>query len=177
MVGGGFIMRMRYCVTQSTNKSSRNIISQVEKLARPSTDMVSISVQDLCLKLGVSRRTLERAFRNELHMSPGQYLMTLRLYSAWRDLVRGAGTVTSVATAYEFYELGRFSGRYKLLFGEYPSETLARAQAERSVGCETSPSAVIFKSPFDRLSMHKWVASGPSQAHHLQPRSGLASRR
>jgi transcriptional regulator GlxA family with amidase domain len=106
-----------------------NLISQVNSLAA-SGQTPTVSLQDLCSVLGVSRRLLERAFRHQLHMSPARYLRTFRLYAAWRDLVCGSGTVTSIATEYGFYELGRFSGQYKLLFGELPSETLARAKTE-----------------------------------------------
>jgi AraC family ethanolamine operon transcriptional activator len=38
--------------------------------------------------------------------------------------------VTDVATFHGFFELGRFAGEYKALFGEPPSETLQKARLE-----------------------------------------------
>ena len=38
--------------------------------------------------------------------------------------------MTDVATLHGFYELGRFAGEYKALFGEAPSQTLHRARGQ-----------------------------------------------
>jgi transcriptional regulator GlxA family with amidase domain len=47
---------------------------------------------------------------------------------ALRAVTGEAGTVTDVATLHGFYELGRFAGEYKALFGEAPSQTLHKAR-------------------------------------------------
>ncbi len=117
-----------------------NLVRAVEDLHCSGDNMV-LSVPELCLHLGVSRRTLERAFQRVLDMSPCQYLMLYRLCRAREDLAKGEGTVSSIAMTYGFYELGRFSGKYKELFDELPSETLA---AKRPLRDRTS--AVAFNT-------------------------------
>jgi AraC-like DNA-binding protein len=80
--------------------------------------------------IGVSGRTLRMACQEHLGVSPTQYLMLRRMRLARRalrqadpDLTR----VTDVATGLGFWELGRFSVKYRQIFGESPSTTLRAA--------------------------------------------------
>jgi transcriptional regulator GlxA family with amidase domain len=78
---------------------------------------------------GVSQKTLELAFRQALGMTPGKYLMLTRLNGAHHELadaIRGQHTVTEVALRWGFSHIGRFSGAYRQLFGELPSQTLGQ---------------------------------------------------
>jgi transcriptional regulator GlxA family with amidase domain len=47
-------------------------------------------------------------------------------------LAREGATVKQIAAQFGFTEFGRFSVRYKTLFGESPSVTLARAKLRRA---------------------------------------------
>jgi AraC family ethanolamine operon transcriptional activator len=90
----------------------------------------TVQIDDVCQGLGISRRTLYRAFHDLLDVSPKAYLR-LKNMSAARarllDAVHRPTTVTQVALDHGFWELGRFAGAYRAMFGESPSETL-RAQ-------------------------------------------------
>jgi len=90
----------------------------------------SISIPRLCRVVGLSERGLRNAFYDVRGMSPTQCMLRERLQGvrrALRDRTVKDMTVTSVATDYGFYELGRFAGAYKQLFGEAPSATLRGA--------------------------------------------------
>jgi len=95
-------------------------------------DVSRVSVADLCRVAQVSERTLRYAFHDELDLSPLAFLRRLRLHAARRDLMNAEDTlhrVTDVANRQGFLELGRFAADYRRLFGELPSETLARRRA------------------------------------------------
>src|SRR5258705_13817929 len=84
-------------------------------------------ITDLCRAARVSERTLRNAFHDVHGLSPKQYLIRHGLEEARSalKLAHGArGAVTHVATEYGFFELGRFAGAYRHLFGELPSDTL-----------------------------------------------------
>jgi AraC-like DNA-binding protein len=63
-------------------------------------------------------------------VSPTQYLLLRRLRldrRALRDADPDVTRVTDIATELGFWELGRFSVKYRQIFGESPSTTLRTA--------------------------------------------------
>lgn len=88
-------------------------------------------MNELVLAMGTSRRELEYAFRENFAMSPRTLLEGIRLNAIQRELT-GSGNgdqtqVTRVALDHGITHLGRFPSLYRNLFGELPSETLARS--------------------------------------------------
>ncbi len=86
-----------------------------------------VSVGDLCLAIGVAKRTLMLGFQEAFGISPGAYHRRLRLNEARRELSRSSScevTVAQVALRWGFDHFGRFSVDYHNLFGETPTTTL-----------------------------------------------------
>ena len=89
------------------------------------------SISELCLVANVSERTLRAVFVREYGLPPTQYFRAWALDQAHRRFIDGvedSETVTEVATGLGFDHLGRFSIRYKQIYGEPPSETLRTAR-------------------------------------------------
>ena len=93
-----------------------------------------LSIARLSRLAGVSERSLRNAFHDVYTTSPKRYLKLWQLHQVHHALRAPEdgrrGTVTDVATCHGFYELGRFAGEYKSLFGEAPSATLHRARRD-----------------------------------------------
>lgn len=83
----------------------------------------------LCRYVYASERTLQYAFRSAYGMTPRQWHTVMRLNLARRELIalRPEETrVADVAARWGFYHFGRFSARYRDMFGEAPATTLRR---------------------------------------------------
>jgi AraC family ethanolamine operon transcriptional activator len=108
----------------------RAAVRRVEEYLDACGDEVP-TIPTLCAVAGVSERTLEYAFREQLGTTPVRFLKLRRLNRVRRDLLAAApGTsVTGTALRAGVYDLGRFAGEYQRLFGELPSQTLRRATA------------------------------------------------
>jgi AraC family ethanolamine operon transcriptional activator len=88
-----------------------------------------ITVADVCVELGVCRRTLQYSFQDVLGINPVRFLRALRLNGVRRDLRNAATPANSVqdmAAKWGFWHLGHFVTDYKRMFGELPSETVRR---------------------------------------------------
>jgi AraC-like DNA-binding protein len=92
-----------------------------------------VELETLAAAAGVRPRTLEAQFRKHLGATPLGWVRQTRLSRARQQLIAAAGktSVTSVALANGFDQLGRFAAGYRRQFGELPSQTL-RAALTRS---------------------------------------------
>jgi AraC-like DNA-binding protein len=84
---------------------------------------------EICAGIDVAERTLRVACEEHLGMGPIRFLTLRRMHLVRRALLGADATrtsVTSIVTDHGFWELGRFSVAYRVLFGETPSETLRR---------------------------------------------------
>ena len=106
----------------ATNRS-RAIQESLELIAASGREAVPVS--DLCDASGVSRRTLEYAFRERFGVSPATYMLARRLRGTRRDLrsQSGPAAVTRAAQDWGFHHMSHFAALYKRQFGELPSET------------------------------------------------------
>jgi transcriptional regulator GlxA family with amidase domain len=88
----------------------------------------TIRVASICSYARTTLRTLNRSFRQELGMSPQEYVKVRRLNRVRRQLLvvdcEQSARVTDVAMQHGFTHLGRFAGEYRRYFGESPRETL-----------------------------------------------------
>jgi AraC-like DNA-binding protein len=115
-------------VTTATLRQ-RTIIARFEDFLQMRREQ-PVYLIDLCKATGVSERTLRAACQEQFGVSPTRYLWLRRMYLARRRLAEAEAksiSVTEVAMANGFWELGRFAVEYRSLFGETPSATLRRA--------------------------------------------------
>jgi len=119
-------------------RSSRQLIRRASEFLRTHAEH-GVRIGEVSRAAGISERAFRNAFHREHGLSPKQYELRERLLGARRALCDGPAsiTVTSVASQYGFFELGRFAGVYKSVFGESPSQTirLRRATARDASAC------------------------------------------
>jgi transcriptional regulator GlxA family with amidase domain len=115
--------------------SRQQVVEQVEAFLSARIGE-TVSIARLCQVAGVSERSLRNAFYDVRGMSPKRCVVRARLAEVRRALSSANGTrgaVTTIATDYGFFELGRFARTYKEVFGESPSATLrSQSGAEAS---------------------------------------------
>ena len=104
------------------------IVARFEEFLEANPD-TSLYLTEICAAIGVAERTLRVACEEHLGMGPIRYLSLRRIHFVRRALLRAdpsTATVTRLATDHSFWELGRFSVAYRVLFDESPSESLRR---------------------------------------------------
>jgi AraC family ethanolamine operon transcriptional activator len=117
------------------NRRRRGFDRAIEGLRQ--VELATVDCSLLTTLAGVSRRTLEYAFQDEVGLSPRGFIYKLRLHAVRRALLAAdpaGATVGDIAAAHGFYQFGRFAGDYRSAFGELPSVTLRRPCAAPAGG-------------------------------------------
>ena len=106
--------------------SASFIVARCHRMVATSGDSPP-SVEELCLRLRTSRRSLQNSFRQVADATPVHYLRCVRLDAVRRQLLSTRAVDLSIAQAAAdrgFNHLSHFAQRYKALFGELPSQTM-----------------------------------------------------
>ena len=114
------------------NELHATIVESLERWRQRNLDRPAYLIE-ICAALGVSERTLRQACHEVLGTTPSRYLWLCRMNLVRAALVRAdprTTTVAAIAMDYGFWELGRFSGAYRNVFGELPKTTLRRFSGE-----------------------------------------------
>src|SRR5262245_20351431 len=118
----------------NVSRKHREAVTKVLAAISKQTDE-RFNLADLRRIAGVSERTLNDAFHEQLNLSPARFMKQYRLQGAHQELLRSAGTkvqVREVANKWGFWHMGQFAKDYRATFGELPSETLRRKAAKRA---------------------------------------------
>ncbi|MET0024986.1 MAG: AraC family transcriptional regulator [Sedimenticola sp.] len=91
----------------------------------------TLTMKDIMRVTGLSEKTLRNSFIRFLGISPQRYIQLRKLHLAKNMIINGIShnlNVSEIAATVGYWDAGRFSARYKRLFGELPSVTLARTR-------------------------------------------------
>jgi AraC-like DNA-binding protein len=111
--------------------SRRRLVARALDVLQATPDE-PVSVASVCDALGVTERTLQRAFQDCLETSLRDYERERRLRGVHGAILAEGDrrSITDIAMSFGFWHLGRFSGAYAELFGCLPTETRRRVWRE-----------------------------------------------
>jgi AraC-like DNA-binding protein len=92
----------------------------------------TLTMPELCQKIGVPERTLRMCCAKFLGVSPMRYILLRRLNKVRLALRRAdpsRASVAEIARNHQFLEFGRFAVTYRSTFGESPSVTLHQSDS------------------------------------------------
>jgi transcriptional regulator GlxA family with amidase domain len=84
-----------------------------------------LELVDIAENIGLSRRQVERLFRQEMGRSPARYYLEIRLDRARHLLVQSTMPIVEVAVACGFVSASHFSKCYRELYERSPQQERA----------------------------------------------------
>lgn len=102
-----------------------------------------MSITDVAAAVGLSPRSLQKAFRAEMGQTPGEYLRAVRLDGVRRELQAMASApdrerIADVAQRWQFSNAGRMAAAYRAAYGVPPSDALRFFEPDETGSDETS---------------------------------------
>lgn len=88
-----------------------------------------VDILDIANMAGVSRRQLERLFHVELNRSPAAAYSEIRMQAAVRSVLQTERPIIEIAVDAGFESVSHFTRRFRLMFGETPSDMRRRHKA------------------------------------------------
>ncbi len=115
---------------RSGESSQKKLAERAKEICAGGFGDPGLNTASLAEKLGVSRTTLLRAFRQQMHTTPSEYLTALRLQSALSCLADRRRTLKESAALSGFADPAYFSRVIRKKYGCAPSELRKRLEAE-----------------------------------------------
>lgn len=115
--------RQRLPLRARLGVQNSKVLSIIEMMEACLTEPLSLI--DVAGNVGLSRRQIERLFRQEMGRSPARYYLEIRLDRARHLLIQSSMPVVEVAVACGFVSASHFSKCYRELYGRSPQQERA----------------------------------------------------
>ena len=120
--------RQRLPLRARLGVQNARILSIIEMMeANLSEPLTLVEIAD---HAGLSRRQIERLFRQHMGRSPARYYLEIRLDRARHLLIQSSLPVVEVAVACGFVSASHFSKCYRELYGRSPQQERAERQSQ-----------------------------------------------
>lgn len=122
--------RQRLPLSARLGSSHPAVLRVVEEMEAHLAEPLALS--ELAAHAGLSRRQIERLFRQEMKRSPARYYLEVRLERARLLLTQTALPIVDIAIACGFVASSHFSKCYREMYGCAPHETRAQNDVRRA---------------------------------------------
>jgi AraC-like DNA-binding protein len=135
-LAGSLVADIAHCLTAGRHVTEPAPLHRRRRIIAKLIDLMNecpedmLSSADVCQKLAVPERTLNLLCQEFLGMSMMRYVRACRMDQVRRRLLAtdpARANVTTVATQFGFWDLGRFAQAYRERYGELPSRTIQRS--------------------------------------------------
>lgn len=117
--------------TEEQKGGDAQLIDKIVKVIEKSIEDTGFNVEILSSRMGLSRAHLHRKMKDNVGMTPSDFIRTVRMRRACELMRSGEVPVTLVAYKVGFTSQSHFSTQFKNFTGFTPSEYRAKCEAER----------------------------------------------